>query len=310
MLDYAFEVAHFDRHLGRMLATLEKRGLLDNTVVVVTSDHGMPFPRVKGNTYSFANRVPMAVLWKGGIVNPGRVADDFVSFVDLAPTFVELAGLKWAETGMAESAGRSLLPVFRSGKCGVTDPSRDHAVVGRERTDVGRPGDAGYPVRGLARAGWLYLKNFEPSRWPAGNPETGYLDCDGGATKTVVLEARRKNPSDPFWQFCFGYRPAEELYDLQADPDCLRNLAGGAGASRAAAMREALFGELRGQGDPRLAGEGAVFDQYPYAGPAQARFHERFVSGEPVRAGWVNESDFERGFPAASSSTTNASARP
>ena len=54
MLDYAFEVEHFDRHLGRMLAELEKRGLLDNTFVVVTSDHGMPFPRVKGQAYEMS----------------------------------------------------------------------------------------------------------------------------------------------------------------------------------------------------------------------------------------------------------------
>ena len=108
MLDYAFEVEHFDRHLGRMLAALEKRGLLENTLVIVTSDHGMPFPRVKGNAYEFANHVPFAAMWKRGIAKPGRVVDDFVSFIDLAPTFIELAGLKWSETGMAESPGRSL----------------------------------------------------------------------------------------------------------------------------------------------------------------------------------------------------------
>jgi N-sulfoglucosamine sulfohydrolase len=294
LLDYAFEAEHFDRHLGRMLATLEQRSLLDNTLVVVTSDHGMPFPRVKGNAYEFANHVPFAVRWPRGIANPGRVVDDFISFIDLAPTFLELAGLSWSETGMAASPGRSLAGLFRSGKSGVIDPARDHVLIGKERTDIGRPQDWGYPTRGIVKNGWLYLRNFEPARWPAGNPETGYLDCDGGATKTVVLEAHRRDPADLHWALCFGLRPAEELYDLRADPDCLRNLAASAGAAATrAALTNALFAELQQQGDPRLSGHGDIFDRYPHANPGHVGFYERFKRGEKLTTGWVNQSDYE-----------------
>lgn len=298
MLDYAFEVEHFDRHLGRMLATLEDRRLLENTLVIVTSDHGMPFPRVKGNAYDSANHVPFAAMWKRGIAKPGRVVEDYISFIDLAPTFIELAGLQWSETGMAESPGRSLMDIFQSDKSGVVNPARDRVLIGKERTDIGRPHDWGYPIRGLVQGGWIYLRNFEPTRWPAGNPETGYLDCDGGATKTFILEAHRKNPADPSWALCFGMRPGEELYDLRNDPDCLRNLAFSADtASTRAALTNALFTELKRQGDPRMFGRSEVFDQYLHASPGHVGFYERFLRGERLQTGWVNATDFEKPLP-------------
>ncbi len=295
LLDYGFEVEHFDRHLGRMLEALEKRGLLENTLVIVTADHGMPFPRSKGNAYEISNHVPFAAMWKGGIAKPGRTVEDYVSFVDVAPTLIEVAGLTWAETKMAESPGRSLTDIFRSEKSGQVNPARDHVLIGKERTDIGRPNDWGYPIRGIIRDEMLYLKNFEPARWPAGNPETGYLDCDGGSTKSFILAAHRESPSNEPWQLCFGMRPAEELYDLKSDPDCLRNLAATpASANRRAHLHEVLVAELKAQGDPRIVGDGSIFDKYPHANPANVNFYERFLAGEKLKAGWVKESDFEK----------------
>jgi N-sulfoglucosamine sulfohydrolase len=143
MLDYAFEVEHFDRHLGRMLAALEQRGLLENTIVIVTSDHGMPFPRVKGQAYDASNHVPLALMWKQGIKAIGRTVGDYLSFADIAPTLVEVAGLRWAQTGMQPTSGGSLTDILFSDKAGRIDPARDHVLVGKERHDVGRPNDAG-----------------------------------------------------------------------------------------------------------------------------------------------------------------------
>jgi N-sulfoglucosamine sulfohydrolase len=295
MLDYAFEVEHFDRHLGRMLERLEARGLLDSTLVIVTSDHGMPFPRVKGQAYEFSNHVPLAVMWRGGIAARGRTVDDYVSFVDVAPTLVELAGLTWAQTAMQPAAGRSLTGILSSDRSGRVEPDRDHVLVGKERHDVGRPNDQGYPIRGIIRDGTLYLRNYEPDRWPAGNPETGYLNCDGSPTKTDILQARRSGRTDRFWRLAFGRRPAEELYDLGADPFCLTNLAGQeAHRARQQALAAEMERRLRAQGDPRQEGRGAVFDGYTYADPATRGFYERFTRGEAVRAGWVNASDFEK----------------
>ena len=286
MLDYAFEIEHFDRHLGRMLESLEKRGLLADTLVLVTSDNGMPFPHAKGNAYDHANHLPLAAMWKHGIAAAGRVVADPVSFVDLAPTFVAVAGLDWDATGMAPASGRSLEDVFAGRPAG-----RDHVVIGKERTDVGRPHDRGYPIRGLVTADTLYLHNFEPDRWPGGNPETGYLDTDASPTKTEVLDRRRRGGDRSFWDLCYGKRPAEELYDLKADPDCVVNLAG---RMPTEPLKQRLFAELESQGDPRLLGRGHLFDAYPYAGERERDFHGRFMRGEKPRAGWVRESDFER----------------
>jgi hypothetical protein len=288
LLDYAFEVEHFDRHLGRMLELLERRGMLANTLVVVTADNGMPFPHAKGQAYDVSNHLPLAIMWPNGIGKPGRTVEQYVSFIDFAPTFIEVAGLKWQQTGMAPATGRSLSDVFAAAGAAA---ARDCVLIGKERTDVGRPHDWGYPIRGLVQDDKLYLHNFEPSRWPGGNPETGYLDADGGATKTEVLKARTLPGQKRYWNLSFGKRPADEFYDLRADRDCVVNRAGDAVAQ---AMQRRLFDALRAQGDPRIAGNGRVFDEYPYANPTDRNFYDRYLRGEKPRAGWVNESDYEQ----------------
>ncbi len=295
MLDYAFEVEHFDKHLGRMLEQLEQRGLLENTIVIVTSDHGMPFPRSKGEAYPYSNRVPLAVMWKRGIKAAGRVVDDFVSFADIAPTLIELAQLKWQDTGMQPAVGRSLTDILFSTKSGLVNAKRDHQLVGKERHDIGRPNDEGYPIRGIANFDMLYLRNYEPDRWPACNPETGYLNCDAGAVKTDILNLRRQGGDARYWQLAFGKRPSEELYDLKRDPDCINNLAGKSEYKTVQQrLRAQMESELKAQGDPRLFGQGSVFDKYVYAEPNNRDFYNRVMRGEKLKAGWINETDLEK----------------
>ena len=219
MLDYAFEVEHFDSHVGRMLADLERRGLLENTLVIVTSDHGPPFPRGKGNVYELANHVPLAMMWPKGIHNAGRVINDFVSFVDIAPTLIEVAGLTWQETGMAPAAGQSLMDILqmeaRGDGASFPVQPRDYVLLGKERTDIGRPNDEGYPTRGIVTDEWLYVENFEPTRWPGGNPETGYLDCDAGKTKSVILHRHRADPNDPILGTVLWFATAGRILQLE-----------------------------------------------------------------------------------------------
>ena len=295
LLDYAFEVEHFDHHLGLMIEMLEKNGALENTIIIVTSDHGMPFPRGKGQAYEYSNHVPLAVMWPRGIKVAGRTVDDYVSFADIAPTLLELAGLTWRKAGMQAITGRSLTEILRATKSGQIIAARDHVLVGKERHDIGRPNDVGYPIRGIHKNDWLYLRNYEIDRWPAGNPETGYLNCDGGATKTVILQSRREGTEKRHWLLAFGKRPAEELYDVKLDPDCLNNLANDPKyKTQKQKLQAQMERELKAQGDPRMFGKGDIFDKYEYANPEQRNFYERFMRGEKLKAGWVNESDFEK----------------
>jgi len=295
LLEYAFEVEYFDLHLRRMLKELEKRGELENTLVVVTSDNGMPFPRIKGQEYEYSNHLPLAIMWKKGIKNPGRVVDDFVSFIDFAPTFLELAGIDGQANGMQPITGKSLTDIFHSAKSGIVTAARDHVLIGKERHDVGRPHDWGYPIRGIVKGDYLFVKNFETARWPAGNPETGYLNCDGSPTKTQWIQARKNPATHKYWQWSFGKRPAEELYNIKNDPECMNNLAGKAEYKKVKTDLEAqLVKELKEQGDPRMFGKGYIFDEYPYADKANVNFYERYMKGEKLKTGWVNKTDFEK----------------
>lgn len=292
MLDYAYEIEHFDTHLVRMLDLLEAHGERHNTLVVVTADNGMPFPRVKGQVYLAANHLPLAMMWPAGTDAPGRVADTFMSFSDLAPTYLALAGIPWETSGMAPPEGRSLLHLLASRSHGH---HRDHMLIGKERHDIGRPNDEGYPIRGIVDGDWLYVRNFESDRWPAGNPETGYLNCDGSPTKTAILEMRRSGVDTRYWQSSFGKRPAEELYDLRRDPDCLNNLASLDQFSEVKIrLSEQMVQELKAQEDPRILGSAAVFDKYPYASEAFRDYYGKYKRAEaPPDTPWVNKSDFE-----------------
>ncbi len=293
MLDYAFEIEYFDLHLQRMLEKLEELGELENTIVVVTADNGMPFPRIKGQVYEYSNHLPLAIMWPNGIRNPGRVVDDFVNFIDFAPTFLELAGTTVEDAGMQPITGQSLTDIFNSEQEGEVVPERNFVLVGKERHDVGRPDDQGYPVRGIFKGDYLYLRNFEPDRWPKGNPETGYLNCDGSPTKTYILDTRRKKGIMEFWQLNFGKRDSEEMYNVVEDPFCMNNLAEEeAFASLKDELEQEMSRRLKEEGDPRMFGNGEIFDNYPYTGAVQ-NYYNRYMAGEEVPAGWVNKSDYD-----------------
>ena len=291
MLDYAVEVEHLDTQLGKVLAQLEARGELDRTLIIVTSDNGMPFPRVKGSTYENANHLPFAIRWPAGIARPGRKVSDYVGFADLAPTFLEAAGLAWEKSGLLPASGRSLFDIFKSDGA-QSLPGRDFTLIGRERNDLGRPQDQGYPVRGIVTAGLIYLENAEPSRWPACNPETGYLDTDASPTKSFILQARRTQGADPFWELCFGMRPGRELYDLTTDADCVTNLAS-ARPDDTERLRSKLWAELKQQGDLRALGRGAEYEAFPHSDVRRRNFYDRYMKGELLDANWVKKADFE-----------------
>ena len=144
--------------------------------------------------------------------------------------------------------------------------ARRRAYMGKERHDLGREDDLGYPVRCVRTPQYLYVRNFAPDRWPAGNPETGFTNCDSSPTKTRILELKEQEEKG-YWNLCFGKRPAEELYDVVADPYCLTNLAQSAEFTH---IREELWEDLKTElersGDPRIFGEGDTFEHTETAG--------------------------------------------
>jgi len=266
ILDYYFEVERFDRQVGAMLRLLEESGHAQNTIVVVTSDNGLPFPRAKANLYDSGTHMPLAIRWPAR-VKGGRVVEDFASHADLAPTLLEAAGL----APPAETTGQSLL-----GKLLGTDSTpRDHVFLERERHANVRKGDLSYPSRAIRTTRFLYIRNLRPERWPAGDPEMyksvgPFGDIDGSPTKDLLLERRDDPAFMRFVQQSLAKRPAEELYDIERDPAQLTNLADKPEFLR---RKQELAAELErwmaATGDPRAKGNGDRWDRYPYFGPEE-----------------------------------------
>jgi uncharacterized sulfatase len=250
-----------------MLDTLKEIGELDNTLIVVTADNGMPFPRCKATCYEFGIHMPLAIRW-GDTIKPGRVVDDFVSFTDFAPTFLEAVGMSIPNN----MTGRSLLPILQSDKSGQIDPDRDHAIVGVERHfPGGRKGGWGYPIRAIRTEQYLYIQNLAPDRWPAGDPDGpvwpdddptgGFGDCDGSPTKTYLCDHRKDQSY--YYNLAFGKRPAEELYDVKKDPYQLRNLADQDQYKKTRTeLAAGLKKDLIETKDPRMFGKGRELDGY------------------------------------------------
>ncbi len=263
VLDYYFAVQRFDKRVGEILAALEKAGRLDDTLVVVTSDNGMPFPHGKATCYDLGTRMPLAVRWPARI-KAGTVINAFVSQVAFAPTFLEAAGLPVP----SEMAEKSLLPLLEGKEAGVADK----VFSERERHAQVRQGDGSYPVRSIRMGKWLYIRNLRPDRWPAGDPEMVFSvgefgDVDPGPTKDFILSHRDVPGFTGYFHSSFAKRPGEELYDVEADPDQLHNLAGTSELQETQAkLRAELVHWMREKGDPRATSDDDRWDKYPYYG--------------------------------------------
>jgi N-sulfoglucosamine sulfohydrolase len=265
--DYYLEIQKFDSELGAMLEVIQDAGQLDNTIVVITSDNGMPFPRGKATLYDLGVRMPLAISWTKHIPG-GRKVDDFVSLTDLAPTFLEAAGL----TPPASMTGRSLLGILRSKKSGRIAPDRDCVFTARERHAWCRIDGTGYPSRMIRTRDFLYIRNYEPDRWPSGiarivTNEGAYGDVDQSPTKKYML-ARRSDPRDKkLFELSFGKRPAEEFYDCRKDPFQMNNLADNPACKTSMKkLSDRLTAYLKKTNDPRETSQKILWDQWPYYG--------------------------------------------
>jgi uncharacterized sulfatase len=260
-LDYALEIEHFDRHLGRMIELLSRENLLESTLIVVTSDHGNPMPRSKCNLYDSGTRVPLAIRFPGPAKRAGT-RGDLVNLVDLAPTFLVAAGVEVP----GDMKGQPLQSLDEEGS---TKP-RDFVVTGFERHIICRRDGVGYPARCIRTNSFAYIRNYEPDRWPAGDPDfvsshQGFIgDCDRGATKEFLMKNCNEATIAPYYRLSFGRRPIEELYDMKQDPHQLNNLAAEEKfAGVKLSLRRKMEDYLRATGDPRMKGQ-SPWDHYEF----------------------------------------------
>ncbi len=265
ILDYYAEVQQFDYEAGEVLAELEKRGLTENTLVVMMGDNGWQTPRGLANVYDAGTRTPMVIRWPGH-TSTGLQRDQFISFEDMAPTFLEAAGLK----PDPKMTGSSLLPLFGE----KANPEwRDAVFLERERHANVREGDHSYPCRAIRTPEFLYVWNIEPERWPAGDPDLHYSvgpygDIDNTPFKAFLLENRSNPALKPYFDLGFGKREVEELYDLATDPDQVRNVASDPKyAETIRELRARVERWMKDTGDPRSNNlyDGS-FSEYPYFG--------------------------------------------
>lgn len=270
ILNYYGGVMTLDDEAARAIAALEKAGQLDNTVIVYTSDNGWQMPRGLANCYDSGSRVPLAIRWGAQLQAGRRVKEEFINVADLAPTFLELAGL----TPPAAMSMRS----FKKLLLGQSDTTtRDVVFMERERHANVRRGDLSYPIRAIRTADFLYIRNLRPDRWPAGDPDVTFIhgrpygDVDTTDTKDLLL-AKQDDPAFArYIALAFAKRPAEELYDLKKDPNQLVNVA------QQPEYRDALktlAGRvdtwMRDTQDPRVDPKYDEWDRFPYYGKASA----------------------------------------
>jgi len=293
LLDYAVEIEWFDLHLQRMLEYLESIGELDNTIVIVTADNGMAFPRAKANGYEYGVHVPMAIRYPGF---PGkRSVDDAIGFADLAPTILELT--QTSSGGMLPISGRSIVEILKSENGGDVSESKQYAYAGRERHSSSRYQNWGFPQRTISDGKYLFTWNIKPDRWPAGAPQrvnpndttsllpmygldsegkyiknSAFTDIDDCPTKTFLLEHYNDEEIRPFFELSLGKRPEFEFFDVDKDPYCLNNLSGNGDYKEIEErLKSSLMQELERTQDPRVTGpDPEIFDSYVRYSPMRA----------------------------------------
>jgi len=280
--DYLGECQAYDAYIGVLLKRLEESGELERTLIVVSGDHGMPgVPDGKCNLYDLGTAVALIARWPGAL--GGRIVDDFVNLLDLAPTFMEVGGAKIPES----VNGRSLIPQLNSAKNEQIDPARTYVVTGRERhVGAAREENLPYPMRALRTKDFLYVRNFAPERWPMGAPyaatetsapaaaeletntRVAFADMDGSPTKAWLVAHRHEAQGRTFYERAFGKRPAEELYDLRRDPQQTKNVAGDkAYLAEKNDLARRLMNVLTDTRDPRVTGDRMKFERPPFTDP-------------------------------------------
>lgn len=238
-------VTALDQRFAHVLESLRAHGHDENTLVIYTADHGQSYPFSKWTLYSAGMHNPFIARWPGRIV-PGSSSDALVSFVDVLPTLIDIAG------GSPSPAldGAS----FRNVLTGTATDHRD-CVFG-SYTHIGVQNAHGdYPIRAVHTKTHHYIRNLAPGRTFTDNLTASGED----ARFWPSWEAKAASDSTAADRVrLYQHRPAEELYDLQADPYLLKNIAEDPAA-------QSVLVALRGKVDAWMAQQqdpGKIDDTY------------------------------------------------
>lgn len=263
MADYLSEIEWADNAVGEMIEILETRGFINNTLVIYTSDNGMPLPRAKATLYDHGVRMPLVMYWPEQIKSE-QIVNDPISLIDMAPTFLDLAGIPIPD----QMTGKSIKNIILSNKSGTIDKEKEFVVTTFEKHTHCRPDQLGYPRRAIHTEEWTYIINYEPDRFPMGNvdvyiPNWDILgDTDPGRIKSYFKE-NMDNPDFKYlWDLAFGKVPEEQLFSKNDDPDMVNNLADNTDyAEIKSQLKEKLVKYLIKTNDPRQNGE-SPWDKY------------------------------------------------
>ena len=237
--DYLDAVRLTDLHVGRVLARLEKEGILDKTLVVFMTDHGISHARGKQFLYNEGTRIPLVVRGPG--VPAGRVREDLVEHIDLAAFSLTAAGLSLPASMQARDIlGSNYLP-------------RELVFAARDRCD-----ETTEKIRSIRTPQYLYIRNGHPGRTHL--QPNAYKDGKAIVQRLRELHTAKGLPEITEKLLFSPERPAEELYDWGADPWQVNNLAGDP-AHRATleTLRKRMDAVLAATRDPAPESE-AAFD--------------------------------------------------
>ena len=281
LLDYYVEIEWFDSHLAKMLKKLEAIGELENTLVIVTSDNGMPFPRAKANCYEYGIHMPLAISWQNEI-SPKRTISDLIGFVDITATILEAAQVK-CTCAKFPLAGKSFLDLLKSSQQGKCDATRHAVFSARERHSSSRYQNLSYPQRAVRTENYLLIRNFHPERWPAGAPQkydqpnvlgllhAAYHDIDACPSLSFLVENRKAPKYARYFHLAVDKRPEFELFDIVKDPACLDNLAENRDFGDVLKQHSVILEQyLRKTSDPRVLNGGDVFETYKRYSPIRS----------------------------------------
>lgn len=207
MASYYNEIARFDYHIGKVREELEHQGVLDKTVIIVMADNGRPFPRCKTRVYDSGMKTPFIVFWPEGIGKKGAVSNSLVSAVDIAPSILALAGVSPPE----RYQGKSFIPVLKN-----PEAETRNAVFSEHNWH-----DYEAHERMVRTRDFLYVLNSRPAL-----TNCGPADSKQSATQASLNRVRDQGKLTPAQADVFAApRPAEELFDVNNDPEQLLNLA-------------------------------------------------------------------------------------